>query len=440
MFRRGIWLTFLAFADVLSVGAQAQPPDLYFDQDLQSANADPRYAHLAKASEKVRVYRLHHYAPGNWDALDPNFDGVIDAGGAATLRASAANAARPAQPKQRSSAAAVSKAAVSAPTRAAGAASQQLLVKSKPTSTADDSLGQWVLYVRKDFTDIYSISAPNAPASSVGATFSYTNDRIAKNTTWSGQGAVFGGYNYLAPQFGLNGQPYILGLSAGPYYTMTRVFNSSSAAASKNADTQTYGAVAELALGNVLCVDRFNEFTRVGVGGVQDNIKDTSSLSATADFIPVYDPLLIHYPHFIKTSASSYVGFRFDPNFRIQYDSVEGKNQILLFSNRTKSLRVGPQFGLWLLPFDSVPYLENMNVNVVYHLDTELYSRQNLHWFETDLTYKLNPSFGVTATYKNGRDENTGASSNLYMVSLSSALDYCLPACAAAASSGGGAQ
>jgi hypothetical protein len=375
----------------------------------------------------------------NWDALDPNFDGVVNASAAAKIRSGHTNVGCL---KQRPPMPAVARQSVVPPSPAMAAAQTSqttpLVVKSKQVADVNAAPGQWVLYLRKDFTDIYSIAAPNSPASSVGASFSYSNDMVAKNAVWSGQGAIFGGYNYLAPQFVLNAQPYVLGFAAGPYYTFNRVLNTNSANSSKNVDTQTSGGALELVLGNDLDVDRFNEFTRVTIGAVQDDIKDTSNLSATADFIPVYDPLLIHYPHFIKTSASSYVGIRFDPEIKIEYDSVEGKKQVVPFSNRTKSLRIGPQFGLWLVPFDSVPYLENINVNLVYHWDSEMYSRQNLHWFEADVVYKLNPSFAITANYKNGRDENTGANTKSYIVSLSSALDYCLPACAAASASKSG--
>lgn len=302
----------ILFVCITAVPVIAQGVDPYFDQDLLYANADPRYAHLTTATEKVRVYRLHNYAPGNWDAMDPNFDGIIGAAAAAKLRSltvySSTTAGRKPQPSKDTTPSKVvtsaSPTVVSVPTPL-----QSPVMAKSPQRTAtltNDSTGQWVAYLRKDFTDIYSINAPNSPASSTGATISYSNDQIAKNTIWSGQGAVFGGYNYLAPQFGLNGQPYILGFTAGPYYTWNATFNSNSADASKNTDIQTFGGVAELAAGNFLGVDRFNEFTRVAVGGVQDDVKNTSSLSATADFIPVYDPLLIHYPHFIKTSDSSY--------------------------------------------------------------------------------------------------------------------------------------
>jgi hypothetical protein len=361
--------------------------------------------------------------------LDPTFDGLVSATAAARLRSRIVTTGRKPPPPPIDTKVIAS---TSATVPAASTPVQSPLVAKNPqpaAAPANNSAGQWVAYLRKDFTDLYSINSPNIPADSTGAAFSYSSDQIAKNTVWSGEGAVFAGYNYLADQFVLHGQPYILGFTAGPYYTWNATFNSNSADASKNSDVQTAGGVAELAAGNFLGVDRFFEFTRVAVGETQNYVKNTSSLSATADFIPVYDPLLIHYPYWIKTFGSSQLGFRFDPDFRIQYDSINGENKLLLFSNRTDSLRVGPQVGLWLKPFGAVPYLENLIVNAVYHWDEELYSRQSLYWSEVDFTYKLNANFGITATYQNGKNENTGASTNLFKISLSSALDFCTSGC-----------
>jgi hypothetical protein len=123
------------------------------------------------------------------------------------------------------------------------------------------------------------------------------------------------------------------------------------------------------------------------------------------------------------------LGIHFDPDFRIQYDSLDGGNKPLLLSNRTDALRIGPQVGIWLRPFDAVPYLENTIANAIYHWDEELYSRQNLYWAEVDLTYKFNANVGITASYQNGKNESTGATTNLFKISLSSALDFCSSVC-----------
>jgi hypothetical protein len=415
--------------------ADAQAIDPYFDQDLRSATADPRYAHLATATEKVRVYRLHNFTPADWDTWDPTFRGTMDAAAAAKLRSAAAaplaNGGRRQALTSVAVAAPASTALMLAPVPPLTPAEQSAAAKNAKPATipADDTAGQWVAYLRKDFSDLYSINSPNIPADSTGATLSYSLDQVARNSIWSGEGALFTGYNYLAPQFGLNGQPYILGFTAGPYYTWNATFNSNRADASKNNNVQTAGAAAELATGNFLGVDDFFEFTRVAVGETRDYVKNTSSLSVAADFIPVYQPLRLHYPIWIKTFGSSQLGIRFDPDFRIQYDSLDGGNKPLLLSNRTDALRIGPQVGIWLRPFDAVPYLENTIVNAIYHWDEELYSRQSLYWAEVDLTYKFNANVGITASYQNGKNESTGATTNLFKISLSSALDFCSSVC-----------
>ncbi len=430
MLRIGLYLLCFSLASMPASRAFAEASDPYFDQDLQAANADARYAHLSRATEKVRVYRLHHYAPGDWDKLDPNFDGMIDAATAAKLRQPGAPSPRVKPTKSATAAPGEKPAAVPSGSTVPDG---QSLVKAKPMppDAWGTSPGRFVFYLRKDFTDLVSLSQPNYPADSVGATLSYTSNKITNNNVWAGQAAVFSGYSYLAPNFGAPGQPYLLDLTAGPYYTVNKTFNSNSAQASQNTDVETFGGAAEVGGGNVLGIDQFFAFSQFRLGGTQDNVKDTSSVSGVADFIPVYAPLLIHQPHQIGSFR-----FRIDPSFLVQYDSVAGKNQLLLFSGRPQSLRIGPQISLWMVPFEGITDLEKLNATVTYHWENEAYSRAYLHWLEADLTYKLSANFGVTASYQNGSNENTGASTNVYTVSLTSALDYCLPACPTAPSSG----
>jgi hypothetical protein len=437
-----LYLSCVVFFQISS-GAIADTLDPYFQSDLQKANADPRYSHLVRSSEKVRVYRLHNYVPGNWDTLDPTFDGIISSEAAAKIRASSGSNQQRTTSKRKTAPVAAKpteEAALTSDIAAAPKPSQAAPAMKVTAAATGSESGQWVAYVRKDFTDIYSLIAPNSAPASTGATFSYASDQIAKNTTVSGQGAIFAGYTYLAPQFNLHSQPYLLGVAAGPYYTFNEARNTNSADFSKNTDSQTYGGTAEIATGNVLGIDTLTEYTRVSLGNTEDYIKRTSALSGTLNIIPVYAPLWVHWPHGFPTSETSNFLFRIDPSFVVQYDSVEGKKQILLFSNQTKSLRIGPQIGFWSVPFDGVTYFENFVANVTYHWATEAYSNQDFHWFEADLTYKLSPAFGITASYQNGKTETTGTKTNQYTISLSSALDYCVPACADASASSSSSQ
>ena len=418
----------LCAMQITGAAAFAEISDPYFDEDLRNANLDSRYSHLTTASEKVRIYRLHNCAPTNWDALDPNFNGTIADTTIAKLRLSCAallHRSHIKDPRARHS------------LKTASLPGAGLLEQRDPPSPQTAHTGSvshengsgsgLVAYARKNLTDINSLIFPNPDPTAVGASVSYSNNQVAKNITWAGQAAVFAGYRYMAPNYAPAGEPFLLGFAIGPYYTINANYNPYVSPPTKNTDTQTYGGAAELGLGNLFGIDRLDEYTRVSLGGVQNYVAATSGFSGGIDFIPVYDPLLIHYPHSIQLAGGSYLGFRFDPEFRIQYDSAN--NGLLLFSNRKDALRIGPQFGLWVSPFQAVKYLENINFNLVYHVADEIYSGQAFQWFEGDLTYKLARNVGITASYQSGENEATGAQTRLYMVSITSALDYCDPGC-----------
>ena len=224
---------------------------------------------------------------------------------------------------------------------------------------------------------------------------------------------------FFAPDYGPKNSVNLIGGSLGAYATVNRQLNSDAKLSDKNQDTWTYGGLSELGFDHILGGE---QWYRTKVGVVTDNIKDKSDFADSLEWIPVYPDELIHFP-----SKIGPVGFRFDPEVKIQYDHALDPAETLAFSNRPQSLRIGPQLSLWLQPFADIDYLAALNVNLTYHPSYEVFSGRHLSWFQIASTYNLDPNgvLGLTVGYQRGSDEDTGKDTNLFKVSLTSKLDYC---------------
>jgi hypothetical protein len=186
-----------------------------------------------------------------------------------------------------------------------------------------------------------------------------------------------------------------------------------------NANSTNYGGVLELGF---ISPGGSNTFRILG-GGTDDNLKHTSSGNAVAQWYPVYYPLYIHTP--ISQPVGLPIILRFDPDLAARYDGATGTNQIVLFNNRQQSMRLGPELALNILPYPTVPaFLANLSALVSYDWYYEAYTRKDLNWFASSLKYKLDADghAGINAMYQRGRDQQTGASTNIYTVGLSGNL------------------
>jgi hypothetical protein len=259
------------------------------------------------------------------------------------------------------------------------------------------------------------VTDPTSNSSAAGAGISYSSDAIARNNSWTFHGTAIGAYNF-DNGFGPSQTVNLFAGSFGLYAGENRATNSNAKLASQNVDTDTFGGFLEMGFDHIMGGD---QWIRVKVGAVNDNIKLTSAISTTAEWIPVYSDFLIHWPHFFSTPLTQ-IGIRFDPELKVQFD--DAVNQTLLFSNGRDALRIGPQFGLWIQPFADIACLSNLNINLVYHWAYETYSKQDLSWFQVAATYNLDPNgmLGLTASYQKGSDENTGKQTDVVKLTLTS--------------------
>ena len=278
--------------------------------------------------------------------------------------------------------------------------------------------------LRQDFADVGLITDPSSNSSASGAAFGYSNDKVADNVAWTVHGTAIAALNF-DNGFGPHETINLVAGSVGIYGGLNKTTNSNKKSTSQNIDTDVFGGFLELGFDHIFGGD---QWLRLKVGAVNDNLKNTSAVSTTLEWIPVYSDLLIHWPYFFSTPWTQ-VGVRFDPQLKLQLD--DDVNRTVLFSNHKDALRIGPQFGLWIQPFADIEYLSNLNINLVYHPYYETYSAAYLSWFQTSITYNLDPNgmLGITGTYQKGRDENNGTSVDLFKLTLTGKLDYCTAWC-----------
>jgi hypothetical protein len=305
-----------------------------------------------------------------------------------------------------------------APLASAGPATDgfTILTKQEATVPQFSRCAGLIALLRQDWQDVAIGSCPDTVDKATGAQISYSDDRVANNRVWSAQGTAALLYNSI-----IANDPQAVSLfdtSFGGYVTIDRVMNSSPAKSSANVDTVAYGGVAEIGISTPANIGWVNYF-RVRGGGVEDDLKGTTSVNVTAEYIPVNPYLNIHTPFEPFGSAPFIV--RFDPELIAQYDDATGKNSLLAFNNRPQALRLGPQLTMKLFPLPGAPdFISHFTSSTTYHWAYESYSGSSFSWFQTALTYNIDKAghLGWTGSYQRGQNENTGAFTNIYKIAL----------------------
>jgi hypothetical protein len=268
------------------------------------------------------------------------------------------------------------------------------------------------LLLRADWKDIGLLSCPVSTEKAAGAEISYTGDRVAKNNVFTARGTA--AFYYTSVVDG----PGVFDRSIGAYLTINRVINSAPAAVKGDSDKIAFGGTAEIGIEH----ERGANFFRVRGGVVEDRLKNTSSANVTAEWVPVYSDrkngIFIHRPFPVFGGAMI---LRFDPVLLAQYAAVTGKNQVLDFNDQAHAFRVGPQFTLRILPgLVESEFWSRLSGEVTYHWAYETYSSRGISWFQSSVTYNIDDAgqFGITGSYRKGRDEDTGTLTDIYKIAL----------------------
>jgi hypothetical protein len=343
------------------------------------------------------------------------------------------------------------------------------LSKTKPIFPSLPPLpSEMVIVVRKDFANIGIVGLQDEASGSdkaTGAKISVSNDRVAKNVSWTLQGVATVGYRtFFGDATAPNGPFYAL---AGAYAGIDKITNTAAKPDTPSKDNSIAGGLVELGTNSILGDDYF----RFKAGAVTDHLaqrtlatigkttimgtEPQTNLSISAEWIPVYNLSAFnqyipgfHFPWHPFDLNGPFI--RFDPELKFQYDSTSDSTKILAFSNKSRSLRLGPQFGVIIIPFagndwfadDSwfKPNLQNISITTYYHTYREFVSHHNFYNFQTNLNYKFNDNLGFSAGYTRGSDENTGKRVNVFTAGLTGQICWggdCPKPKAASAGDGG---
>lgn len=285
------------------------------------------------------------------------------------------------------------------------------LAAADPRAVELSKCAGWTLLLRQDWKDIGLITCPDTTEKAKGAELSFSYDRVVSNQIWNLHGTAGLVYSSLLDA------PGVFAKSSGVYVTANRVFNSSPAQVKGDSDKIAFGGVGEI---GVQTLHAGTHYFRVRGGAVEDRLKNTSSANVTAEWIPVYSDgvIRIHRPFPVFGGIAS---VRFDPTLLVQYNVVTGKNQLLDFNGQTQAMRVGPQLGLHVFPIaEPDSFWSRVSADVTYHWAYETFSRKGISWLDSSITYNIDPDgqFGITASYRKGRDEDTGTVTDIYKIAL----------------------
>jgi len=268
--------------------------------------------------------------------------------------------------------------------------------------------------LRQDFTDVHLFSEDPGPAAQAkGAAFSYTSNDGSRNNL----GAVHGMAAVVAKYtggYGIGSAPGVLHYSLASYVTMDRLINSGTKISKSSSDTFTGGGSGEIGLDML----GGQHYFRGRGAAVSDRIADTTSGSAVVEWIPVYRNLNIGSPSSIPLAWP--IIYRFSPEIKARYDALPA-----LYNPAVKEYdwRIGPQATLvyQMLPGEPVPsFLQRLSGQTNFSWLVSDNGRQ-YRWFESSLMYRIDDAghVGLTASYKKGQAEDTGATMDIYFAGLS---------------------
>lgn len=361
-------------------------------------------AHAAPSAELVDLscYRRGPDGEPNWAALKADYQrGTLRSGCAANGGAPVARAAAvpPAQ------------AAVPMPTKTP-------VVVQTPAPVPTTS---FQVLLRKDFSDVGLFSRPTPNSKAEGASISWSHDRIANDRIWAIDGLVAVYYSYMTNDY----DSPLVGVAIGPYVKADKQFHSNPKV--NDTDVVTFGGSGEIGIHNALGL-RGVDYFRARWALTDDNVANRRTDQITGEWMPTY----------LRSNAQipgTLLRYNFRPSLKVQYDQV-GNGKLSPFSGEQRALRIGPEATLLLgaidVPTDPESWfalLANVSGKVTYHWWTETYSGRQSSWLTSSLTYNLDRSgnLGLTFSYRNGLNEETGKKTDLFKISLNAKLCQELP-------------
>lgn len=307
---------------------------------------------------------------------------------------------------------------------AAGVLSSSALAGSAPKAAKTAaSAPSAQLLIRQDFSDIHLFSAP-LPADQVeGAEFSWSDDNVAGDTAWTANGMV----GLVASWGGDTAKPGSLSVMGTSLAMFLKADHEEHSLPGLDHDAYAYGGSFEI---GVDTYDFGTHYIRYTGSRHLDRIDDKDAYQSMVEWLYVNGKLHIGTPFPLLPTPSPEPGnyqwlARIDPELKIQHD-VALDDHIIRFSGRSEALRVGPEVTLIIQPKglaspgSSLFDLNRLRLKATYHWDIETLSKQDFDWLSAGLIYNFDEdgNFGVSATYKKGNKEDTGAATDIVKITL----------------------
>jgi hypothetical protein len=276
--------------------------------------------------------------------------------------------------------------------------------------------------LRNDWSDLGVLGAclggGVATGKAKGGSVSFTQDNVAANRIWAAQAmgaAVYSDCNLNLTPLPGGGDSGFFERTIAIYAQVNSSYNSNASLTSKNLDTRTAGIAGGIAYLHSGDYEIFRLIPNV----VQDAIKGNTSVAAMLQYIPFW---VSHAGIWHNTfTPNGYVTYQFDPTFDLQFANTTDPKKPLSYSGKDQSLRIGPELTFLVAPFaGSNSLLSRIGLTETYHPWYEAYSRTSSYWWANAITYNLteNGNFALGFSYNKGLDENSGAMTNQYIVSL----------------------
>lgn len=289
----------------------------------------------------------------------------------------------------------------------------------------DRTTSAYVL-VRRTLEDISSLTLPKDPKDVTGAQFSYNRDNVSANTSWSARGVIAVPI-YSADIFDPSGDRYAVTTASAvaPFIAFDKVTNSSSALAKSNLNNLNLGIISEYAINNVGRDKPVDHYLRLNSGTNMDFEGNLKSWYLRGEWEPASTASWLNTP----IAPLSSTGFNFTPliKARIQYDGQAGSIPQPLFLMRNEALRIGPRVGIQIQPVTGLwaNWFNSFTLTATYSYFYDTFSRRDYGLFDSALNYNIDEAgnYALSASYRKGKLEETGASVDQVMFGLAVKLN-----------------
>jgi hypothetical protein len=276
------------------------------------------------------------------------------------------------------------------------------------------------ILVRRSKADIGPISNPTCFGDAIGAAFAWADNQISNNEVWSAQGIVAARFEHLG-ETRLN-QPYLKALAFAPYANFDRVDNSTETTG--DIDNLAYGAIFELAVGNVLRANHYFDADLEVVSSFAGEAKNWSISGAWQPYGYRSSglPILRYFGSPIPIGNFKLV---IAPSVYAEYVAeLSDAAAQPIFAKRDEALRVGPAVRVSIGGFNQpgVPrWARRLSFDASYGWLYDTLSELDYELLDSTLKLGLDDAghLNLTLSYRKGQLVETGQDVDLTQLGLS---------------------